>query len=151
MRAGPATDPLSRVVEAMMDGFQQDFPVVEGGRLVGMLDRTELMSALKQHGDRIAVAEVVRPEFPTAHPNEPVETVMGRLAEAGRQSLPVVRHGELVGLLTADNLAEFLTIRDALRGWRAERGCDLAWSPWSRDGRAGRRGTVPADSEEGTR
>ena len=147
----PPADPLSRVVEAMMDGFQQDFPVVEGGRVVGMLDRTELMIGLKQHGDRITVAEVVRPEFPTAHPNEPVEAVMGRLAEVGRQSLPVVRNGELVGLLTADNLAEFLTIRDALRDWRAERDGDRAWSPWSRDGQAGRRGTVPANSEEGTR
>lgn len=32
-------EPLSGVVEATLDGFQQDFPVVEGGRVVGMLDR----------------------------------------------------------------------------------------------------------------
>ena len=31
-------DPLSVVVAAMLGGFQQDFPVVEGGRVVGMLD-----------------------------------------------------------------------------------------------------------------
>jgi len=151
LRSVAPTDPLSRVVEAMMDGFQQDFPVVEGGRVVGMLDRIELMRALKQHGDRITVAEVVQPEFPTAHPNEPVEAVMGRLADAGRQSLPVVRHGELVGLLTADNLVEFLSIRNALRDWRATRDGDRVWSPWSRDGQAGRRGTLPADPVGGTR
>jgi hypothetical protein len=32
--------------------------------------------------------------------------------------MPVVRNGQLVGLLTMDNLGEFLTIRNALRGAR---------------------------------
>jgi len=115
-------DPLSVVVAVMLDGFQQDFPVVEGGRVVGMLDRTELVTALREHGDHVTVAAVVRPKCPTVHPNEPVEAAMRVLAEAGRQSLPVVRDGKLVGMLTADNLGEFLTVRDALREWKSGHG-----------------------------
>ena len=39
-------DPLARAVEYVQAGFQQDFPVVEDGRLVGVLRRNDLTAAL---------------------------------------------------------------------------------------------------------
>jgi len=39
-------DPLSRAVEHILAGFQQDFPVVSNGQVVGMLTRADLMTVL---------------------------------------------------------------------------------------------------------
>ena len=39
-------DPIGRAVDHVLAGFQQDFPVVEDGRLVGVLTRNDLASAL---------------------------------------------------------------------------------------------------------
>lgn len=54
--------------------------------------------------------------FQTAHPYEMAETVFARLQECNCHSLPVVHGGQLVGIMTAENVGEFLMIQAALRG-----------------------------------
>jgi hypothetical protein len=43
-----------------------------------------------------------------------LETASTALQSCGCHTLPVLRHGELVGLVTMDNLGEFMMIRTAL-------------------------------------
>ena len=43
-------DPLAKAVEHVLDGWQQDFPVVFGDNVLGMLTREDLMRALAQGG-----------------------------------------------------------------------------------------------------
>ncbi len=119
-RALSPRDTLARAVEHILAGFQQDFPVVdETGRIVGVLTRADLMKALAQRGQTAPVAEVMQARFETADPGEMAEAVFARLQECNCHSLPVVREGRLVGIVTPDNVAEFLMIQEALRGGRA--------------------------------
>ncbi|MCX7722695.1 MAG: site-2 protease family protein [Verrucomicrobiae bacterium] len=108
-------DPLSRAVEHILAGFQQDFPVVDGDRVVGVLTRADLLAALAQRGTGALVGEVMQRDFMTADPAEMAETVFNRLQECNCHSLPVVQNGRLIGILTADNVGEFLMIQAALR------------------------------------
>lgn len=113
------SDPLSRAVEHVLAGFQQDFPVVEAdGRLVGMLSRAALIGALAKHGSAGLAGEVMHRTFQTADPFEMAEGVLARLHESKSPSMPVLHEGRLVGILTAENLGEFLMIQAALRGGR---------------------------------
>ncbi|TMQ70564.1 MAG: CBS domain-containing protein, partial [Candidatus Eisenbacteria bacterium] len=45
-----AADPLQRAVDLLMSGSQQDFPVLENGAPVGILSRSDLITALQGHG-----------------------------------------------------------------------------------------------------
>jgi Zn-dependent protease/CBS domain-containing protein len=113
------SDPLSHAVKFILAGFQQDFPVVEeDGRLVGVLTRADLIGALAERGQTALVGEVMRRDFKTADPFEMAESVLARLQENDCPSLPVVHGGRLVGIITAENLGEFLMIQTALRGGR---------------------------------
>lgn len=107
-------EPLSRAVEHVLAGFQQDFPVIADGQVVGVLTRNDLMTALAQRGPQAPVGEVMRREFQTADPAEMTETVFARLQECHCRSLPVVQGGRLVGIVTAENVGEFLMIQSAL-------------------------------------
>lgn len=115
-------DSLGRAVEMILAGSQQDFPVVDNGRVVGVLTRDDVLVALAQGGQELPVSEVMRREFEKADSSEMLEPVFQRLQACDCRSLPVTRHGQLVGMVTQENVGEFLMIQAALkkakaRGW----------------------------------
>jgi Zn-dependent protease/predicted transcriptional regulator len=112
-------DPLDRAVELILSGSQQDFPVVDDSRVVGVLTRADLLVALAQRGGA-AVSDVMRREFQTVDPAEMLDTAFRRLQGCECHTLPVVRRGQLVGLVTADNIGEFMMIQGALQKARRQ-------------------------------
>jgi CBS domain-containing protein len=115
------SDTLSVATSHLLSGFQQDFPVIEhDGELVGLLTRADLIRSLTAGGKMKTVGSVMQREFQTVDPSETSDGVMTRLQNHECQTLPVVRDGSLVGLLTASNLGEFLMIQDALDSGRTK-------------------------------
>jgi Zn-dependent protease/predicted transcriptional regulator len=108
-------DTLSHAVAFLLAGYQQEFPVVSEGRVVGMLTRTGLVNGLSKLGGNLPVADAMEKEFPTAGPNELAETVFLRLQSSNWRAMPVVSDDALVGMVTSENVAEFLMCRAALR------------------------------------
>ena len=115
VRTVSPTDPLSRPVDLILDGFQQDFPVVANGKVQGMLTRGALLKALRERGEQALVGDVMAREFQQAGPNEAVDDALTRLKSSGSNSLPVIRDGQLLGVLTMDNVGEYVMVQDALR------------------------------------
>jgi len=109
-------EPLEQAVRLTLDGFQQEFPVVDRGALVGMLARRDLVNALTQHGGQYPVGAAMRREFQTAQSSDLLDAVQLRLRESGDASIPILDRGQLVGLLTRDNLGEYVMLEAARKG-----------------------------------
>lgn len=107
-------DPIRRAVELILSGTQQDFPVVDDGRVVGVLTRADLLTALAQGRQDERVAAAMRRDFEVVDSGLMLERASAQLQTCGCHTLPVVHGGSLVGLLTMENLGEFLMIRQAL-------------------------------------
>jgi len=116
LRTLSPADPLSRAIEYVLAGFQQDFPVVEQGAVVGVLTRSVLLQALGQRPPSTPVGDVMHRDFMVADPAEPVEAALARLRSCGCQSLPVVRGRQLLGVLTLENVGEYMMIQGAMGG-----------------------------------
>src|SRR6185295_3915580 len=115
-----AGDTLFQVVGLILAGSQHDFPVLDAnGSVVGILERGPFINALSQRGQGVPVVDVMRRDLPSVDSHEMVETALMRLQETGAKALPVVHGGQLVGLITAENITEFLMIRSALRAANA--------------------------------
>jgi predicted transcriptional regulator len=54
-------------------------------------------------------------EFATAEPNEMLETVLTRLSAAPIRTMPVMQNGAMIGLVTLENLGEYLMVQNALQ------------------------------------
>lgn len=117
-RALSPDEPLRTAAEALLEGWQPDFPVVENGRYVGFLHRQRLAKAL-QHGENLRVADVMETDCPIVHERETLNSVMQRMQEAHCSALPVLRDDQLIGVVTTENIGELLMIRSALRGAHA--------------------------------
>jgi len=107
-------DKLSRATEHILSGWQQDFPVVDDGRVVGVLTRGDLLTGLAREGDLAPVADVMQRNVCLTEADEMVESIFARLHEDDCRVLPVMHGGELVGILTAENLGEYMMIQTAL-------------------------------------
>jgi Zn-dependent protease/predicted transcriptional regulator len=107
-------DTLQQAVDHILAGTQQDFPVLEEERVVGVLTRSDLLTALSRHSEAIRVNAVMRRNFETVHPGDMLEAASIRLQACGCPVFPVLQDGRLVGLLTMENIGEFLMIKSAL-------------------------------------
>ena len=110
-------DAAKRVLELILAGSQQDFPVVDGGqggRVAGVLLRSDVLKALAQRASDWRVRDVMRHEFEVVDAADMLDTALARLQSCNCHTLPVTSRGALVGLLTMENVGEFLLIQSAL-------------------------------------
>lgn len=115
-RALSPDDPLARAVELVLAGFQEDFPVVSGGSVVGVLTRGDLVTAIAERGSSEPVAAAMRKDFETVSTVDSLSVVFSKLQSTPCQTIPVFHKGVFVGIVTAHNVSEFLMIRSALSG-----------------------------------
>jgi len=109
------SDTLAYVAKLILAGAQQDFPVAQDGQIIGVLTRDDLIRALSDNGQNTSVSSVMRRDLPVVDSHDMVELAVARLQESGSKTLPVMHLGKLVGLITSENITEFLMIRSALR------------------------------------
>jgi Zn-dependent protease/CBS domain-containing protein len=112
-------DTLATASQALLAGSQVDFPVVDDSDvLVGVLTRSDLIKGLTSGGLTALVETVMTRRFEIADPGEMLDSAMARLKGCDCSSLPVVRHGHVLGILTMENIGELMMVQDAMRASR---------------------------------
>jgi Zn-dependent protease/CBS domain-containing protein len=106
-------DTVADVVEQLLTTAQKDFPVVQDHHVIGIVLHTDLPSALRR-SEGTPVAEFMRDEFHTVDSHDMLDAAFRRLQACQCHTMPVLHHRQLVGLLTMDNVGEYLSIH-ALR------------------------------------
>ncbi len=106
-------DTLTRAVNELLAGSQQDFPVVADGQPVGILRRNELVKALSNRRDA-TVAEAMGRGCDVVKETDPLRSVVESMHARQCSSIPVVRDSQIVGLLTLENISEMIMVNSAL-------------------------------------
>src|ERR671917_351715 len=108
---------FGQVLDMVIHGYQEDFPVVdEEGNLVGMITRNEIMTAAHSPERYASVRDVMKTDFPTISPDADLFTDGARiLQESSLRALPVVKAGDLVGMLTMDDIGQAALLRNPRR------------------------------------
>ncbi len=110
----PESATLGTAIDVLLRGAQEDFPVTRDGQLVGVLERRGLVTGLAQQGREVMVASIMRRDFTTVDAGGMLEAALVTMQTCGCETLPVMRGGSLVGLLTKHNVGEFLAVQSAL-------------------------------------
>jgi Zn-dependent protease/predicted transcriptional regulator len=107
-------DSLATAAAELLHGAQQDFPVVDGDRVVGLLQRNDLVASLAE-GSAIRVGDVMLRDCGTVDDTEMLAGTFERMRERGCSALPVLHDGRLVGIITLENVGELMMINSAMR------------------------------------
>lgn len=110
-------DDLGVAVDQLLAGSQQEFPVWrEGAGVVGLLTRRKLVEALGTRGRMERIGNIMEPDYPVVEDHESLEEVFHQMTSDGLNTLPVVgENGEVVGLLTSENVGELVMVSSAIR------------------------------------
>ena len=89
---------------------QQDFPIVHGEQVIGLLGRSALLRAMAREGPDAYVAASMDREFPKLSPDMDVAEVLPLMAQTGACAL-IMQGEQLLGLITSENLTQYLLLR----------------------------------------
>jgi CBS domain-containing protein/Zn-dependent protease len=99
-------DALSRCVHSL----QEDFPVVRGPQLVGIVSRQRILDALRNEGNGY-VQSVMSRAFQVARPEDTLGATIRRItAGRGLSLIPVTESGRVVGIVSVQNLMSSMTL-----------------------------------------
>ena len=95
---------LAKVLELVFHSHQEDFPVVDGGALVGFITRQDIMANVHQHGTDRLVKDVMRTRFPKVNLTDSLIKVQAIMEESRLRALPVVKDGSVAGVVTLEDI-----------------------------------------------
>ncbi len=98
---------LAELEELMEETCHHGFPVVENGRLVGMVAFRDLAKVPPELRGRLRVKDIIKRRPVVAYPDESVEAALERMYEEGVGRLPVVDRrdeGRVVGIITKSDI-----------------------------------------------
>ncbi len=99
-------EPLTAVVEKSLHTFQNDFPVLENGRFVGILTRSSVIESLHHRLHDRRVGDIAKRNFPTILPEATAAEALTAMRNADVTVAPVERDGILYGIITMEKLLE---------------------------------------------
>jgi Zn-dependent protease len=98
------SDTLADALFKAIHSLQDEFPVVRGSNLVGIVSRQGILQALRSDGNGYVQAIMSR-SFQVAEPEDSLGLMIRRIA-GGRMSLvPIAERGRIVGIVTWQNLS----------------------------------------------
>lgn len=111
---------VSQAVEALLSTTQHEFPVTDGtGRLRGVLTRDGMIRALAATGPDTPVLEVMERDVATINSRAPLADAVAALQTSGKPLVGIVDDADrVVGMITLENLAEYMMVSEAGRAWR---------------------------------
>jgi stage IV sporulation protein FB len=123
---------VQKAVRALLATSQTEFPVVDGaGRLRGILTRDGIIRALADTGPDTPVVDVMERDTPVVNRRAQLSEAIERLQTGTVKVLGVADDsGRIVGILTMENLAEFMLVQRASEAHAREKGTGAAPTQW---------------------
>ncbi len=104
------SDTLADALTRCVHSLQEDFPVVRGPDLVGIVSRQRIVDALRNDGNGY-VQSVMSRAFQVARPEDTLGATIRRLtAGRGLSLIPVADSGRVVGIVSVQNLMSSMSL-----------------------------------------
>jgi CBS domain-containing protein len=113
----PASSPIEQVVyEYMLPRGIRAVPVVEDGRLVGMLTLGSVRELPREQWASVPVRQVMVPfeKLHTVQPTQPLSDVLTMMINEDVNQVPVTANGQVVGMLSREAVVRYVEMRRSL-------------------------------------
>jgi Zn-dependent protease len=102
-------DTLEDALEKAVHCLQDDFPVIRGGDMVGIISRHKIVHALRAEGNGYVQSAMNR-IFDVAQKTESLASAFRKLSSRNLSLIPIVEEQRLVGIVTLQNLMHSMAL-----------------------------------------
>src|SRR5437773_4496110 len=102
-------DTLEDALNKAVHSLQDDFPVVRGSDMVGVISRQSILDALRAEGNSY-VQSAMSKAYDVAHKGESLASAFRKISARGATLIPVVENERLVGIVTLQNLMHSMSL-----------------------------------------
>jgi len=113
------SDTLSDALYKAIHSLQDEFPVVRGANLVGVVSKQSILAALRNDGNGY-VQSVMARSFQVAKPEDSLGLMIRRIAGGRMALVPVAVNGRIVGIVTWQNLSNSMGLLAEHRRFQRE-------------------------------
>lgn len=114
------SDTLADALYRCVHSLQEDFPVVRGPQLVGIVSRQRIVDALHNDGNGY-IQSIMSRAFQVARPEDTLGTTIRRISGGqGLSLIPVTESGKVVGIVSVQNLMSSMSLLAEQRRIEAE-------------------------------
>lgn len=100
-------------VSKLLNSQNRNYVVTRDGKPVGTLTRESIIKAVAERGESSSVMEVTDRNLLILKPDMPLEKVWHLMQQQSKPLMPVMSDGQLIGVVDAENISEFILIRTA--------------------------------------
>ncbi|MFH1594482.1 MAG: site-2 protease family protein [Candidatus Omnitrophota bacterium] len=104
------TATLSKVLELIFHSHQEDFAVVEYGKMIGFVSRIDIINGIHQHGTTSDVSSIMKKDTPSLKETDSLEKAQSIMNEENLRALPVFRNGNLAGVVTIEDISRVYSV-----------------------------------------
>ena len=112
-------DTLEDALEKAVHSLQDDFPVVRGSDMVGVISKQRILDALRAEGNGYVQA-VMNKIFEVSLRQDSLGSAFRKLTARGSSIIPVVEDQRLIGIVTLQNLMHSMALLAETRKMRRE-------------------------------
>jgi Zn-dependent protease/CBS domain-containing protein len=112
-------DTLEDALDKAVHSLQDDFPVIRGSDMVGVISKQKILEALRAEGNGYVQA-VMNRIFEVAQKRESLASAFRKLTARNLSLIPVVEDQRLVGIVTLQNLMHSMALLAESRKLRKE-------------------------------
>jgi stage IV sporulation protein FB len=111
-------DPIARGIELIYQTGQDDFPVIQEGKLAGIVTRPALVEAMNARAADVSVGQIMDPHASVVSPREKVVHVYEEIINGANTSAVVVDGGQIIGMISPDNISRYLLVQSSIKSSR---------------------------------
>jgi Zn-dependent protease/predicted transcriptional regulator len=98
---------LGQVLERICHSLQQDFPVIENEKVVGILTKEIIFSALHKHEKEARVREVMNKDFVTTTEDASLSDIFKKMTANKLSVIPVMKNQKLRGMINLEQIGKY--------------------------------------------
>ena len=106
---------LSKVLEQVYHGCQDDFPIIGDSGIQGIITRSGALASIHNKGMDIPVSEIMDRNFVTVNPRTALNEVYRLFHTTNKTVAIVIENNTLKGILSLDSISRYLMIQISLQ------------------------------------